>query len=474
MTADPGGVVALVTPAASRRLVPALLLVALVVAVVGSLGAPLITSVSDEFEVSLTAAQWTLTAPLLVGAIATPVLGRLGAGPYRRRVVLATLALTVAGGLLTVVPPSFCWLLAGRVAQGAGLGLTALMMGIARDHLPAERSGPAIALLSVASTVGIGVGYPLAGLLTDLGGLSSAYGLGLLISVIAWVAAWATMPQSPPGRSSAVDVAGAVLLGGGLVALLLAIGQTALWTDHPAIAVALVAAAAVLFAGWVHRERRCADPLVDLTLLRTPAVAGANIVMLLGGIGMYLLLTLVTRYVQTPAGAGYGFGVDVFVAGAVLVPFSVLGFVGGKLVSRLRERFAAATVLTAGATAVLMALVLFASSRSQLWLAFTVMGGLGLGVGIFSAAMPAAILAVTPAAETSSAMSFNGVVRSVGFSIGSALGGLTLAAYIPTGTTFPDAEGYTTAAWLGAAAMAVTIVAALLFRRTPGQGTAVS
>ncbi|GGL26709.1 MFS transporter [Nocardia jinanensis] len=216
MTADLSGAAALVTPAATRRLVPALLLVALVVAVVGSLGAPLITSVSDEFEVSLTAAQWTLTAPLLVGAIATPVLGRLGAGPYRRRVVLVTLALAVVGGLLTVIPPSFGWLLAGRVAQGAGLGLTALMMGIARDHLPAERSGPVIALLSVASAVGIGVGYPLAGLLTEVGGLGPAYGLGLLITVIAWAAAWATMPQSPPGRSSAVDapVAARAFVGG--------------------------------------------------------------------------------------------------------------------------------------------------------------------------------------------------------------------------------------------------------------------
>ncbi|MGW7246871.1 MFS transporter [Streptomyces decoyicus] len=107
-----------------RLLVPALLFIALVVAVVGSLGAPLITSVAGEFGVSLATAQWTLTAPLLVGAIATPVLGRLGAGPRRRQVILATLAIVVAGSLLAVVPPSFGWLLAGRVAQGAGLGLT--------------------------------------------------------------------------------------------------------------------------------------------------------------------------------------------------------------------------------------------------------------------------------------------------------------------------------------------------------------
>ncbi|WP_030986724.1 hypothetical protein [Streptomyces sp. NRRL S-1813] len=144
--------------------------------------------------------------------------------------------------------------------------------------------------------------------------------------------------------------------------------------------------AAALIGTWARRERRCAAPLVDLALLRNPAVAGANAVMLLGGIGMYLLLTLVTRYVQTPASAGYGFGADVFVAGLVLVPFSVLGFVGGKLVRPLRVRLAPAAVLAAGGTAVLVALALFALTRSHLWHAFAVMGLLGLGVGVFLAA----------------------------------------------------------------------------------------
>src|ERR1700759_811294 len=74
-----------------RPLTRTLLLIALVVAVVGSLGAPLITSVAATLRVSLDAAQWTLTVALLAGAVATPVLGRLGTGSRRRAVVLATL-----------------------------------------------------------------------------------------------------------------------------------------------------------------------------------------------------------------------------------------------------------------------------------------------------------------------------------------------------------------------------------------------
>ncbi|MFT3813394.1 MAG: MFS transporter [Acidovorax sp.] len=456
---------------------PTLIFIALALAVavvVGSLGAPLITAVANRFGVPLATAQWTLTAPLLVGAIATPVLGRLGGGPYRRQTILAILAAVAAGSVLTVVPPSFGWLLAGRIGQGAGLGLTALMMGVARDHLSAERSAATIALLSVAATIGVGIGYPLVGLLIDLAGLRAVYGLGLLMAVTAWAAAWYSIPQAPEHRSASVDLLSATLLGAGLVALLLAMGQTALWIDHPGFAGALVIASVVLIGIWARHEARSAAPLVSLALLRHPAVAGANIVMLLGGICMYLLFSLVTRYVQTPAIAGYGFGISGFVAGLVLVPFSVFGFIGGKLVPTLRERLAPSIILAWGGAVVLAALVLFALARAQFWLSFAVMGLLGLGVGVFSASMPAAILAVTPREETSSAMSFNQIVRSVGFSMGSALGGLMLAVYTPVGARFPTNMGYTAASWLGAAAMGITVVAALALRRASAVGAVIS
>lgn len=179
-----------------RFLVTSLMFIALVVAVVGSLGAPLITSLAASYRVPLSGAQWTLTITLLAGAIATPVLGRLGSGRRRRAVIRWAPAVIVAGSVATVLPLPFGWLLAGRAAQGVALGLPALMMGVARDQVPGAKSGSVIAMLSVASTVGVGLGYPLAGLLTDAGGVHAAYGLGLFITVLALLAAWRAIPAA--------------------------------------------------------------------------------------------------------------------------------------------------------------------------------------------------------------------------------------------------------------------------------------
>lgn len=438
-----------------RVLVAVVVFVGVVTATVGSLGTPLITAVAQHYGVSLAAAQWTLTIALLSGAVTTPVLGRLGSGPRRRTVMLGTLAVVVAGSALTVIPLPFALLLIGRAAQGVGLGLIALMMATVRDHLDEQRSASAVALLSVASTAGVGVSYPLAGLLTDLGGIRAPYALGLAVTAAALVVAFFVLPAAPARPATRVDLRGAVLLTVALLALLLVISQTDLWRRDIALASAILVGSLLLLVAWVIVEARTDKPLVDVRLLRHPAVAAANVVMLTGGVGMYLLLSLITRYVQTPSTAGYGLGLDTFQSGLVLVPFSLLGFAAGRLVPRVRGRVSARALLAASTSVVLAAFVLFALSRDHLAEPVIAMSVLGFGVGAFSAAMPAAILAATPAAETASAMSVNQVVRSVGFSIGSALGGLVLAAH--TTSVFPQESGYATAAWVGAATTAAAL-----------------
>lgn len=442
-------------------LVAALVFIALVVAAIGSLGAPLITAVAEDYHVSLAAAQWTLTITLVSGAVATPLLGRLGSDRRRRPLVLGTLAAVVAGSVATAVPAPFAVLLAGRAVQGIGLGLTALMMATARQHL-GDRAPGTIAMLSVASTVGIGVGYPAAGLLVQLGGVRVAYLLGPVVAAAALIIAIMVLPHDEraagPGEES-VDWLGAVLLSLGLVAVLLVTSDSELWTHHAVIAAGVLATGILVLSGWVLVERRVRRPLVDLKALRHPAVAGANLIMGVSGIAMYLLFTLITRYVQTPPRSGYGYGLSDLEAGLVLVPFSVLGFVAGRVIPWLRHRADPFTLLAANGVVVAVASGLFAITRTSgvAW-PVVAMAVLGFGVGGFSAAMPQAILAVTPQRETAAAMSVNQVVRSVGFSIGSATSGLVLAAYTPTGHFVPDGSGYASAAWTVASLAVLAIV----------------
>lgn len=428
-----------------RGLSPAIVTVAFLGAVIGGVGAPLITSVALDLDVSLDAAQWTLTITLFAGAISAPVLGRLGTGPHRRATILITLALVAAGGLLATIPLPFGVLLIGRALQGLGLGVLALLMSVARDQLRPERAQSTIATISVAGTVGIGVAYPLMGLLDQLAGLRVAYGVGFLLSLAAVLIARRVLPADEPRPSPPIDVTGAVLLGIGTLGILLLAAQPSVW-DARWVGTAILVVTVLALGVWVWLELRTPAPLVDLRLLVAGGILRANAAMLTAGIGMYLLFSLLTRYVQTPADAGYGFGLSGVLAGAALIPFSVLGLIAGRLTSWLTTHVSARWTFVIYAAGVTLAAVLFAAVPDSLITTLASMAILGFGVGGASAIMPRLVLDGVPKQETSSVLSINQIVRTVGFSIGSALTGLLLATATPNGSLLPPEHGYTTAA----------------------------
>ena len=115
---------------------PTLVLSGSLMAVVSSLGAPLIPTLARDDGVSLSTGEWILTITLLTGALATPVMGRLADGPRQRAVILVALGAVVVGCVLAAVSNGFTVLIIGRALQGVGLGLLPVAMAIARRNLP--------------------------------------------------------------------------------------------------------------------------------------------------------------------------------------------------------------------------------------------------------------------------------------------------------------------------------------------------
>src|SRR3954464_82061 len=208
-----------------RALVPVLIFLGTCVAVISSLGAPLIPAIAADTGTTLAQAQWALTVTLGTGAVATPVLGRLGDGPHRRPVVLAVLCVVVLGGVLAALPLGLGWLVAGRGLQGVGLGLTPLAIATARDALPAPRARSTAAALSITVAAGLGLGYPLTGAIAELGGVHAAFWFGAAFTAVALGTAIAVFPHSSQRPAARLDVLGAVLLGAALACGLLVLSE---------------------------------------------------------------------------------------------------------------------------------------------------------------------------------------------------------------------------------------------------------
>lgn len=451
----------------SRLLAPVLVFTTMVAAVISSLGAPLIPSIATDLDVPLSSAQWSLTAALLAGAVSAPIMGRLGDGPRRRATLVSGLVLVTLGGVLAALAPSLVLLVAGRALQGIGLGLVPLTMAAARDHLPAERVPGTIALLSVCAAAGVGAGYPISGLIADGLGLSAAFWFGAVVSGTALALVLAVVPPSTVKEAARLDWLGAGLLTVGLSALLLGIAEGNKWGWGSAEVLGLAAVALLVLAVWVRQQLRSSHPLVELRLLRHPAVLTGDGCAIVLGVAMYIYLSAVTEFVQTPTENGYGFGASVVTAGLCLVPFSIFSLLATKALPSVRARVGGRAMLPLGCLVVASAGVFFALFHGALWQAFAMMALLGLGLGATFASIPGLVVGAVPEHETGSAMGFYQVVRYIGFSVGSALAASVLASRTPPGEALPTEGGFTLVLWI---AVGICVLASALAWVLPERG----
>ncbi|MGH9307067.1 MAG: MFS transporter [Acidimicrobiales bacterium] len=451
-----------------RFLVPILVMLGMVAATVASLGVPLLPSVAATDGVSLTAAQWSLTVTLLVGALAAPVIGRTGDGSRRRATILGAIGIVTTGCVLSALPLGFAPFIVGRALQGFGLGLVPVAMATARDVLPANESRSTIGLLAITTAAGIGLAYPVAGLITQVAGLEAAFWFGAVLGAGALALAYIVIPSSSSKARRPLDMVGTALLGLGLTGLLLVLGEGQSWGWLSGRSIGVVLASALILVGWVRWELRAPHPLVDVRLLGNRGVRRADLFIFMVGLGIYPLLSLVSRLVQTPASTGYGIGASVLIAGLALVPFSIGTFVAGRSTTAWLRTTSPDVASGLGCVVLIVAMITFLLARAALWEILITMGIAGLGVGCVFASNPSQVIAEVPGHETGSAMGFNQVARTVGFAAGSALSAAVLAIYTPAGRSLPTNTGYERAAEASLVILGLTLatsVAALVGRR---------
>lgn len=405
-------------PKRHRTLLLTLGLLTTITAVISSLGAPLIPAIADTYDVAITDAQWALTAALLTAAVATPILGRLGAGQLRRQTIVVGLALVTIGAILSALPWGFAPLVVGRGLQGIGIALVPLALAVARDAIAPPAISPAIALLSVTAVAGAGLGFPLTAVIAQIWGLSATYWLGAILSATTLLMAWRFIPTGPPTIRLPVDWTGALLLSIGMGAALVSVSKGVGWGWGSTRTLVLGVTGIVLVAAWILWSLRRPHPLVDLRLATHPGVAAPNLVAFGGGIGMYTLLTSAILLVQNPS---WGLDGSISLAGMMLVPYSVMSVLGSRLALIAMARMGAKLLLPIGCLIFASATAGLAFAHDHIGWVLLWMGIGGIGGGFTFSSLAVLIVPHIPQAETSSALAFNLVLRYLGFCVGSAV-----------------------------------------------------
>lgn len=426
-----------------------------------SLLIPELGPLARELRTDQSTVTWLLTAYLISASISTPIVGRLGDAFGKQRMLVVSLAFLAIGSLVGAVAPSVGWMIVGRALQGAGGGLLPLSFGIIRDELPAAKVPQAIGVTTSLLTVGIGGGIVLAGPLSSTLGRSWLFWAPFVVCVVAAVAAARVVPRSPTLTGERIRPWSALLLAGWLVLLLVPVSRASVW-GWTSAAVVLPLLGAVAVSGlWARTELRSDSPLVDLRALRRRAVWTAHAIAFLVGVGLYSSSTLIPQFLQTPATAGYGFGVTTTVSGLMLIPQCLASFVAGVAAARAAHRFGSRTMVITGVLLAAVGTALLAVTGDSLTGVYVGTSLIGLGTGLSLALLATLVVAAVPAAQTGVAAGTNANLRTIGGAIGSAV--LTTVVTARTGPTGrPVAAGYTDGFLIIAAALVVAALVGLL------------
>ncbi len=293
---------------------------------------------------------WAFSAYLLATTVSVPIWGKLADLRGRKPILLAGIALFLAGSTACGAAGSMGALIAWRAVQGLGAGaMQPVTFTIVGDLFDLRERGRMQGLF--------GAVWGLAGLVGPLVGGAIVHSLGWR-----WIF-WVNLPfglasaavlavayhERPERHEHRLDVAGAFLLAVAVVATLLAARSRG--TGLVAVPVAAVAAALFLAV-----ERRASEPLVPLDLFRTRVMAVASLAGALMGAAMIGTVTYVPLWVQSVL------GLPPTSAGAAIAPMAlgwpVASAISGRLVPRLGFRRLLIAGFATSAVAALLAAVL--------------------------------------------------------------------------------------------------------------------
>jgi MFS family permease len=444
-------------------------LAALSVSMAQTILIPVLGDLPGKLHTSSGDVEWLLTSTLLVAAVSVPVMGRLGDMFGKRRLLLAAVAMLVIGSVVSGVTSNLAVMIAGRALQGLSAAAIPLGISLLSSLVPQEKAGSAIATVSAMLGVGGALALPLAGFIAQHFDYHALFWVTAVAGAVALGGLLAFVPEAPSSTGGRVDYAGTVILAAALVALLLPLSETSVWGWGSARVIGLLAASVVLLVVLGLVERRVPSPLVDLATLRRPILV-TNLASVMFGFALFASMIATASYVEAPSVTGYGFGKSILVGGLAMLPSGLMMLVLAPVSARLSARFGGPRTLAVGAVIVAAGWLLRMVATGSFWEILAGVTVVGAGTGIGYAAMPSIINSHTPPTELAAANGLNTLVRSVGSSLASAIGGSIFASstILVGSVALPSLHAFRLLFLMCAVASLAAAAVALTIPRAPG------
>jgi len=419
-------------------------------------------TIQKDLDFSEADLQWIVNAYTLTFGGFLLLGGRAGDLMGRKRVFLAGVVLFTVASALCALAQSDTWLILTRGIQGLGAALVspaALSIVTATFKEGAERT-KALGVWSAIAVGGGAVGLLLGGILVEYLSWPWIFVINVPVGIATLLLSLRFVPESRDEHAhKSFDVAGAISVTGGLIALVYGIVRSAEkgWTSGEVVL--MLALAAALLIAFVVIESRSAEPLVRLSIFSVRTVRGANLSMFIVACGLFAMFFFNTLYVQRVL------GYSALQAGLAFLPFTAGIIIGAAASQQLIARLGAREVPIIGLVLAVVGMLFFLRlDTSSSYLPDMLPGIMLTSIGMGLTFVPVTLIATSgiPVDDAGLASGLFNTSQQVGGALGLALLSTfaanktadTLASAGPSATPSQTADALVDGfhvAWLGCA-----------------------
>jgi EmrB/QacA subfamily drug resistance transporter len=415
--------------------------------------------------------QWVISAYalmfggfLLLGGRAADLLGR-------RRVFMAGTILFGVASLLAGLAWSEGALIGARALQGLGAAIItpAGLSILTTTFAEGKERNTALGAWGGVGAFGAVAGVLLGGILTDALSWEWIFFVNVPVAALALVLAPVLLRESRDLTVRSFDAPGAVLVTGGLVALVFAITQAHDYGWLSVETIGIFIGSAVFLGAFLVWEARAKEPLMPFSIFRLRTLTGANVAGFILGTAVFAMFLMLTLYMQQVL------DYSAMKTGIAYLAVAGTAIVWSAVAAQLVNRVGVKPVLATGMASLTAGLIYFTQvSVGGSYVADLLPGFLLIAVGLGFSFVPISIAALAGVRPSEAGLA-SGLINTsqqiggaLGVAILSTIATSTASDAVKSGTSLPFAltDGFQ-AAFMGATAIAVVgiVVSLVLIRR---------